>query len=73
MADIHTLSGKSVTPKVLLHQMLQRDDIEAILVSVRIDGRWQSHWTSTALGGLAMGAMKLFRDVSDFLESDGKE
>ena len=70
MADIFTISEKAVTPQVLLHQALQRDDIEAVLMAVRIGDRWYTHWTTCALGGLAMGAMKIFRDVSDFLEAD---
>lgn len=55
--------------RTLLHQALERDDIEAIVMAVRIDGRWQTAWCNETLAGLAMAAMKLNRDVSDWLES----
>ncbi len=54
--------------RALLHQILERDGVEAVLLAVKIDGRWTSAWSNEALGGMAMGVMKLFRDVSDALE-----
>ncbi len=54
--------------KPLLHQILERDGVEAVMLAVRVDGCWQTCWSNDTLGGLAMGAMKLFRDVSDALE-----
>jgi len=71
MADIFTISDEAVSPQVLLHQVLQLEDVEAVLLAVQIKGRWHTHWTSTGtMGGLAMGAMKIWRDVSDALEQE---
>jgi hypothetical protein len=56
--------------RVVLHRILEREGVEAVMCVVRIDDRWHTTWSNEALGGLAMGAMKLFRDVSDFLEDD---
>ena len=64
--------GGKLSWRVLLHQILEREGVEAVMCAVKIDGRWHTAWGNEALGGLAMGAMKLFRDVSDFMEEDGR-
>lgn len=67
---IISLRTNSLGWKTLLHQTLEKDDVEAVILTVRINGCWSSAWCNQSLGGLAMGTMKLFRDVSDFLEEE---
>lgn len=56
--------------RALLHQILQRDGVEAVAIAVRIDGRWQTCWGGDInQAGLCMAAMKLSRDASS--EIDG--
>ena len=56
--------------QTLLHQTLERDGVEAVVMAVRIDGRWSTAWCNETNAGLAMAAMKMARDVSDWLETD---
>lgn len=71
MAVVH-LRKSDVTVRSLLAQIADSaEEIDAVIVAVRRNGRWETVYTSTALGGLAMGAMKIFRDISDTLEDDG--
>lgn len=56
--------------QTLLHQTLERKGVEAVVMAVRIDGCWHTAWCNETMTGLAMAAMKIMRDVSDWLESD---
>lgn len=56
--------------RVLLHQILERDGVEAVMCVVRIDGCWHTCWSSETLAGTAMGAMKLFNDVLNDIHED---
>jgi hypothetical protein len=67
LAIVPLTPGK-IAWRPLLHQVLECEGVEAVMMAIKIDGRWQTAWSNDALGGLAMGAMKLFRDVSDTLE-----
>jgi hypothetical protein len=67
---IVNLHKDKVAWQTLLHQTLERDDVEAVVMVVRIDGRWTTAWCNETMAGLAMAAMKLFRDISDWLEAD---
>ena len=55
--------------RTLLHQTLDREGVEAVVMAVRIDGRWYTAWSRETAASLAMASMKLGRDVSDWLEA----
>lgn len=67
---IVNLRSDRLSWQTLLHQTLERDGVEAVVMAIRIDGRWHTAWCNETLGGLGMAAMKLFRDISDFIEDD---
>lgn len=67
---IVNLRSDKIGWRALLHQTLEREGVEAVVVAVRIEGRWHTAWSNEAMAGLAMAAMKLNRDVSDFLAED---
>ncbi len=55
----------------LLHQIAERDGLEAVVVCVRIDGEWHTAWGGDLnAGSLALAAMKVFRDVSNATEKN---
>jgi len=60
--ELEIFDRNKVNWRALLHQVLEREGVEAVMCVVRIDGRWHSCWSSDTLGGEAMGAMKLFND-----------
>jgi hypothetical protein len=63
--SVEPLNNKSVSVPVLLAQIAARDDLDAIVAVVRVDGRWRTAWTSGIdLGGLSMAAIKLHADVA---------
>jgi hypothetical protein len=70
MAKILNLHSEKLSWQTLLHQTLERDDVEAVVMAVRIDGRWHTAWCNETNAGLAMAAMKLSRDVSDWMQED---
>lgn len=74
MSDkIAYFDSKSVSVPALLHQILGTDAVEALVVCVRIDGKWNTTWTSGCnLGSLAMASMKLAHDVTARMHEDGE-
>ena len=65
---IINLRSDEIHWRTLLHQTLEREDVEAVVMAVRIDGKWHTAWCNETMAGLSMAAMKIFRDVSDFTE-----
>jgi len=55
--------------RTLLHQTLERDGVEAVVMAVRIDGRWHTAWCNETHGGLCMASMKLQSDVLDWIHN----
>ena len=53
--------------ETLLHQILEREGVEAVVMAVRIDDRWHTTWSNETHGGLCMAAMKLQADVLDWI------
>lgn len=72
--SVATLNNKSVSVKVLLAQIAEHDDLDAVVAVVRVNGCWRTAWTSAVdLGGLSLAALKLTYDVSAELHRDGDD
>lgn len=67
MSKIENLYPDKIGWRTLLHQMLERDDVEAVVFAVRIDGRWHTTWCNETNAGLCMAAVKIMADVTDFI------
>lgn len=72
MSKIVVLDGKKVDARTLLATLLEREDLEGVVVVVRkTDGTWDTTWsTGTTVGGLCMAAMKLDHDVKIAMHED---
>ena len=69
---VEAISSNSVSPKVLLAQIAERDDVDSIVAVVRADGSWRSVWTSNvSLSSLSMAALKLMNDVMVEMHREG--
>jgi hypothetical protein len=67
-AEIHFLNLDEVSPRALLHQVAARDDVEQVVMVVRVDGCWRTVWSAPSdMGGLSMAALKLMSDVQDMM------
>lgn len=69
MTKIENLHPNRVGWRTILHQMLERDDIEAVVCAIRINGRWETAWGNEAHSGLCMAAVKLMADVTDWIHN----
>jgi sulfur relay (sulfurtransferase) complex TusBCD TusD component (DsrE family) len=61
--SIEIFDRDKINWQALLHQILEREGVEAVMCVVCVDGRWHSCWSSETAEGKAMAAMKLFNDV----------
>jgi hypothetical protein len=69
---VHFGKGQ-VNHRALLHQVLERDGVDGVVLAVCVDGRWETCWGGDLdYGSLCMASMKLTRDVSDAIESSTK-
>jgi hypothetical protein len=66
-AEIHFLSLDEVSPRTLLHQVAAWDDVEQVVMVVRVDGRWRTFWSDSNLGNMSMAALKLMNDLQDLM------
>lgn len=70
MPKITNLHPHKLGWRTMLHQMLEQDNIEAVVCVVRIDGGWRTTWCNETHGGLCMAAVKLMHDVTDWIHDD---
>jgi hypothetical protein len=63
MGSIEIFDRNKINWQALLHQILEREGVDAVMCVVRVDGRWVTCWSNETLGGRALAAMKLFNDV----------
>jgi len=70
---IVNLDPNRVSWRTLLHQTLEREDVEAVVMVVRIDGRWHTLWSNEPHASLCMAAMKLHHDVTDWIHNSPGE
>jgi hypothetical protein len=69
MAKVVQLGRGDLNHRALLHQILEREGVEAVAIAVRINGKWETCWGGDInSAGLCMAAMKLFRDASAEIE-----
>lgn len=65
MAKVVQFGRGTLNHKALLHQILDSEDVDAVALVVRIDGRWRTCWGGAInSGSLSMAAIKLLHDVS---------
>lgn len=70
MDKIVSLNPNRVSWRTLLHQTLDRENVEAVVMAIRIDGCWHTAWCNETNAGLCMAAMKLHSDVLDWIHSE---
>lgn len=65
---VHIFPNGDVNWRALLAQIAEREGVEAVVMAVKIDGRWSTCWGSGEakldLGSLSMAALKILRDVT---------
>jgi hypothetical protein len=69
MSKIESLRPNSLGWRTLLAQLADNDDVEAVVCVVRVGGAWHTCWSNERHSGLAMAAMKLFADVTDWMHN----
>ena len=74
MSNVHPLGEKSITVPYLLAQIGEGSEIDGLVCVVRMDGKWQTCWsTGVDLGSLSMATMKLLSDVTDEMHRPSHE
>ena len=64
MAEVVGLPGRPTSAKVIIAELEQAQNIEAIVVAARIGGRWATIWGGQLTGpDLALATLKLLKDV----------
>lgn len=59
----------------LLHQVAERDGLDAVVICARIDGRWHTAWGGEDLNcaSLSMATLSLTRDVTNYITEDEED
>lgn len=68
---VHLNATKDINWRALLAQIAESKDVEAVVAVTLINGRWVTCWGSGEgnldCGGLSMAALRLMRDVTEYI------
>lgn len=66
MGKIRFINMQSVSPRALLAQIAEDEDVDAVVVIVRRNDQWCTTWSSPGIdtGSLCMASMTLQHDVT---------
>lgn len=69
---IVNLNPDEIAWQTLLHETLEREGVEAVVLIVRTDDRWHTAWSTLSNASVCMASMKLQDDVLEWIRN-GKE